>query len=63
MRSSVKRNIKPTVADRPVPVPVPVPVHVLIVIVVTGYWVQTDPNLYMRNQNFGCIAPVRFENP
>jgi len=38
-------------------------VHVLIVKVVTGYWVQTDLNLYMRNQNFGCVAPVRFENP
>jgi hypothetical protein len=41
----------------------PVLVHVLIVKVVTGYWVQTDLNLYVRNQNFGCVAPVRFESP
>ena len=41
----------------------PVLVHVLIVKVVTGYWVQTDLNLYVRNQNFGRVAPVRFENP
>ena len=41
-------------------VAVPVLVHVLIVKVVTGYWEQTDLNLYMRNQNFGCVAPVRF---
>jgi hypothetical protein len=44
-------------------VAVPVLVHVLIVKVVTGYWVQIDLNLYMRNQNIGCVAPVRFENP
>ncbi len=36
-------------------VAVPVPVHVLIVKVVTGYWVQTDLNPYMRNHNIGTM--------
>jgi hypothetical protein len=44
-------------------VAVPVPVRVLIVKVVTGYWVRIDPNLYMRNQNIGCVVPFRFESP